>query len=147
VEENRAAASSNITDKLVKAILGVPLLPGGVVRLFLWADRHGLLPKSVIEASPFHTGLFFTNLASINLDFIYHHLYEFGTCSTFLALGRRKHVHTPSGERTFLPLGVVADDRICGGITWARSQKTFFRILSTPELLEQKPERVENDLI
>ena len=53
-------------------------------------DRHGMLPKSLIKASPFHTSLFLTNVGSLGIDYIYHHLYDFGTTSLFFAMGKKK---------------------------------------------------------
>lgn len=47
-----------------------------------------MLPRKLIDLSPFHTSLFITNLASINTSFIYHHCYEFGTTSVFLCMGK-----------------------------------------------------------
>jgi len=42
-------------------------------------DKINLLPKSIIDLSPFHSSIFVTNVGSIGLDTIYHHIYNFGT--------------------------------------------------------------------
>ena len=71
-----------------------------VIGLAGFLDRHNLLPRSIIELSPFHTSLFVTNLASINTPYIFHHCYEFGTTSVFICMGRPVHdPAVPEGVR------------------------------------------------
>lgn len=48
------------------------------------------MPKAVINASPFHTSVFLTNVGSLGIDSVYHHLYNFGTTSLFFAMGKKK---------------------------------------------------------
>ncbi len=84
-------------------------------------DRHGLLPKSLIKASPFHTSMTISNLASIRTNHILHHVYEFGTTSILITLGNMREVPVRKGEEIVfersLPMGVVMDERICSGAT------------------------------
>ena len=54
IEENRAKGDTNSTDDLIRKLLAVPGLCRLGVNLFKWMDKHGLLPKGVIDASPFH---------------------------------------------------------------------------------------------
>ena len=78
-------------------------LPNWIFRLFMriarFLDRHNCLPKSLIKASPFHTSVFVTNLKSLKLDAIHHHLYEFGTCSLFIAMGKEKMTPVVEGNK------------------------------------------------
>ena len=88
IAQNANAAYENKTDKFVSFLVAVP----GLVRFVVWLarnlDKIGLLPRFVIELSPFHTSLFITNLASIKTSFIHHHCYEFGTTSVFICMGK-----------------------------------------------------------
>ncbi|MBQ7916914.1 MAG: hypothetical protein IJ315_09070, partial [Firmicutes bacterium] len=87
IDSNRDADNQNSTDKLVHILLSIPgLLRFGVVVL-KWMDKHGLLPKAIIDASPFHTSMSFSNLASIRTNHIFHHIYNFGTTSVFMTIG------------------------------------------------------------
>ena len=73
VLENRDAPDNNGTEKMIKFLLSIPgILPVGVA-LFKLLDRYGLLPKAIIDMSPFHMSLGITNLASIRTNHIYHH--------------------------------------------------------------------------
>lgn len=150
VIENREAPENNGTEKIMKFLLSVPgLLPVGVgVLKFL--DRHGLLPKSIIDMSPFHMSFGITNLASIRTNHIYHHCYEFGTTSVFLALGNSREVaKRKGGEIVFekcIPIGVTMDERICSGSYFATAFRAFKKYLANPELLEA-PKEVEEKIL
>lgn len=149
IEKNRQVGDTNATDDLMRRLLSVPGLANVGVGLFKLLDRYGLLPKSLIDASPFHASLVFTNLASIRTNHIFHHLYEFGTSSVFIALGNMREVarRTRDGisfERC-LPMGVVTDERICSGSYFARAFRRFRQYLLDPSLLEGPPALVNSD--
>lgn len=149
IEKNRQAGDTNATDDLMRRLLSVPGLANVGVGLFKLLDRYGLLPKSLIDASPFHASLVITNLASIRTNHIFHHLYEFGTSSVFIALGNMREVarRTRDGisfERS-LPMGVVTDERICSGSCFARAFRRFRQYLLDPSLLEGPPAVVNSD--
>lgn len=138
VEENKKVTTKNITDKLADFILSFPnFLIKGVVEIIMWMDRHNLLPKAVIDASPFHTSAFLTNLGSLGIDAIYHHIYDFGTTSIFFAMGSKKYEKDLEGNiQSYLNIKVVADERICDGLYYAKSFLLLKRYLQKPELLE-----------
>lgn len=143
VEENRQTPDANPTEKLIKVLLNIPgLLPVGVA-LFKWMDRHGLLPKSIIKASPFHASLVISNLASIRTNHIYHHCYEFGTTSVFFAMGNSREVPKRKGNEIHfekcMPIGVVMDERICSGSYFAIAFRRFKSYLADPTKLETPP--------
>lgn len=146
VAENQVAPENNKTEKIIKALLSFPGLLTVGVNLFKFLDKHGLLPKFIIEMSPFHMSLGITNLASIRTNHIYHHCYEFGTTSVFMAMGNLREVpKRKGGEIVFercLPIGVTMDERICSGSYFATAFKTLKKYLANPELLEEKPEKV-----
>lgn len=145
VEENRVAAHSNSTDKFANFMLSLPLLPRLVIGLAKLLDHFGLLPRFIIDLSPFHTSLFITNLASINTRAIYHHCYEFGTTGVFVALGKPEPDHINGRfDRKVLPLKVVMDERICTGHDYASFFFDMQRYLKNPELLENAAEEPEN---
>ncbi len=141
IAKNKEEKNKNDTDKLIKKLLKVPGLANFGVGLFKWLDRRGLLPESIINASPFHTSLTVSNLASIKTNHIYHHCYEFGTTSVFITMGNTREVPTRvKGEivfRTCLPLGVVMDERICSGHYFASAFQCIKHYLTDPALLEK----------
>lgn len=148
VEENKKTTTVNNTDKMIKFLVSLPGLLLVGVGLFKLLDRYGLLPKFITDLSPFHASMTLTNLASIRTNHIYHHIYNFGTTSVFIAMGKNREVaKKKNGEIVFekcMPLGVVMDERICSGIYFAAAFRKFSHYLENPELLEQKPKGQEN---
>ena len=143
VEENRESPDNNATEKLIKVLLSVPgVMPLGV-GIFKFLDKYGLLPKSIINASPFHMSLGITNLASIRTNHIYHHCYELGTTSVFMAMGNTREVPKRKGNEIVfekcLPIGVTMDDRIASGSYFAIAFRRMRHYLSNPKLLETPP--------
>ena len=138
VDRNLNAAHNNNTDKFVNWAFSVPGLARTVFGLAYRLDQIGLLPRKIIDLSPFHTSMFITNLASINTRFIYHHTYEFGTTSVFICMGKPvPDPMAPEGTRKKqLPIGVVMDERIATGIEYSRFFAAFERYLKYPEMLE-----------
>lgn len=145
IEQNKNVETDNGTDKLAKALTAIPtfvLRP--VVKILKLMDRHGMLPKAIIEASPFHTSAFLTNVGSLGIDSIYHHIYNFGTTSMFFSMGRRKKSYVFDDEEIqeerCITIAFVGDERICDGYYFANSFKLLQRYLRKPELLETEPE-------
>ncbi len=136
----------NNTMKLAKLLLN-PILANVIVGAARLLDRYGLMPRFIHEASPFHTSLFFTNMASIGMPAVNHHIYNFGTTSVFLSIGavERQVVINEAGQpqrKRMLPLGITADERVCAGMVYSQMVATVTRYLADPSLLEKPPERV-----
>lgn len=148
IEQNKELENSNKTDKLV-AVLNV--IPSGlirvVVKLFVFLDKHGILPRKIIDASPFHTSVFITNVGSLGIDSIYHHIYNFGTTSMFFSMGKKKKSYIYEDdeikEEKCITLAFVGDERICDGYYYAFSFKLLSKYLKKPELLEDTIEEKE----
>lgn len=137
IEANRHTEQKNSTDKFARMMFSVPGLPKFVVWLAYHLDKHGLLPRKIIDLSPFHTSLFITNLASIKTSHIYHHCYEFGTTSVFVCMGKPVPNYM-SGDlsKKMMPLGIVMDERIATGYEYASFYNDFRKHIRRPELLE-----------
>ena len=141
IVQNKSNANSNETDKLARILSLTPnWLLKFLVNSIMFLDNRGLLPKSIINASPFHTSAFLTNVASLGIDSIYHHLYNFGTTGIFIAMGKKKKSYIYDDdiikEEKCISFSIVFDERICDGYYFANSVKLFKKYLKKPELLE-----------
>jgi hypothetical protein len=150
-EANQKVGTKNASDTISR-VLGV--LPDSMMRivawLMLWSDKVGLLPKFINEASPWHCSIFLTNIGSIGVESIYHHLYEFGTCSNFVAMGKksRQHLLNTHGNLVAhknIALKFVLDERICDGFYYASSMRLLSKYFENPEILLTAPEKVVVD--
>ncbi len=149
IAENQSLEDSSKTDNLINTITKIPGLVSFAVGALKIADRLGILPKSVLDASPFHTSMFITNLASINLGSLYHHLYNFGTTTVFFGLGRNEaRVKIRKDEVTAVrvyPVGVVTDERVAAGAVYGMAFQIIAKCLANPEIMEDPPEKVVFD--
>ena len=150
IEKNRQEDDLNATDKLADFLCSVPGLLRVAANLIKWLDKHNWCPKAIIEASPFHCSIILTDLASIKINSIHHHIYNFGTTSISLAMGNLREVPVRrKGEVTFercLPLGIVTDDRIASGNILGLAFRKFQKYLLNPEVLENPPEIINSEI-
>ncbi|MBR3935182.1 MAG: hypothetical protein IKJ57_01375, partial [Oscillospiraceae bacterium] len=91
VEQAKKQGDSTLMDTVARAINYMPAL---LLRAFIafvdFLDYFGIMPKIIHKASPFHCSMFITNLGSLGIPPIYHHLYNFGTCPIFIAFGAKR---------------------------------------------------------
>ena len=145
---NQQVGQENSSDSISKLMGFLPdFLLRSVIFFVKQLDKIGLMPKVFFEASPFHTSLFLTNLGSIGIESIYHHLYEVGTCSIFAAIGRKNKKYILNKDGSIKPtksmlLKFVLDERICDGFYYASSMRMLEKILSDPSVLLLPPEQV-----
>lgn len=141
IAEAKSYKSSTDTDKLAAMVMSMPgIVKKILVRIIKGMDQLNLLPKSVIKASPFHTTMFFTYLKSIDTNYIYHHLYDFGTTGIFAALGKTVKLPIVVNDQVVVKkccqIGYTLDERICDGVYFARSFKLLEKYFENPHLLE-----------
>lgn len=150
ISENNKSDSENGTDNLANFLTRVPniFIKMGV-GLVKWLDKHGMLPKSVIAVSPFHTSFFITNLKSIKGDYIYHHLYDFGTTGLFVAMGKETMQPVVEGDQIVpgkvMNLGWVTDERFCDGFYFVTAFKHLRKFLEDPSLLMTPLDAISED--
>mgnify|MGYP004478658217 FL=1 len=153
IEKNKDTATVNNTDKAIKFFNLVPnTLILWTVRLLKLLDKYGLMPKFIINLSPFHTSVFLTNVGSLGIDSIYHHIYNFGTTSMFFSMGKKKksfiYEDDEIREEKCITIAFVGDERICDGYYYATSFKQLTKYLKKPELLEsdvEEKEKIKNN--
>jgi len=150
-KETTQREGENDTDKLMRFLMKA--IPGFLIKLvinvLMWMDRHNLLPKAIVELSPFHTSFFITNLKSLGINHIYHHTYEFGTTGLFFAMGKEKMVPiVKAGEivnEKHMGFGLVSDERFCDGLYFALSLRLFKKYMKNPAILDTPlTEKVED---
>ena len=151
IAKNKGESSSNNLDKFIGVLNTFPRWFYTLfVNTIIWLDFHGKMPKFIHEISPFHTSVFITNMGSIGAEPIYHHIYNFGTTSIFIAMGnrRKQRVIDRDGkikERKVMKLRFVADERIADGYYLSVALKYFTGLFNKPEELENPPEQVNYD--
>ena len=138
-------------DATVAGFMAIPRL---VLKFAIWLlkclDYFGQVPAFLLEISPFHGSVYFTNVGSLGIKPVFHHLYDFGTVPVFCAFGRKRRAEEIKAgeivERKYLDLTFNLDERICDGFCYAGAIKYFLRILSHPEVLDHPPETIPDDI-
>ena len=156
---NAAIESVKATQELDSSLDGLiqylNLIPGLLLKFVVWLlkllDYFGLLPKFLLELSPFHGSLFFTSMGSLGIPPIYHHLYDFGNIPCFGAFGcKRRAIEVKEDgtvvQKKYIDVKFVLDERICDGYYYATFFKHYRRLLAHPEVLDNPPEEVVKDI-
>lgn len=152
IDAMKAQEGGNDTDKLADAFTKLPrFILSFAIGLLKFLDYFGLLPQMFLDASPFHGSMVITDLGSIGIPPVFHHLYNFGNLPIFIAFGakRRKFELDESGhtvESKYVDFTATTDERICDGFYLATSFKYLKHYLNNPHLLETPPERVDQDV-
>ncbi|MDO5734547.1 MAG: hypothetical protein Q4P08_05410 [Eubacteriales bacterium] len=113
-------------------------------QILTFMDFHGLMGEKLMEAIPLYASVFFSHIGSLGGPAPYHHLYEFGTCSLFITIGkvyeRPKRALDDSIEwKRCVDICITADERICDGFYLMKSVKMCDEFFEFPELLEYSP--------
>ena len=126
-------------DSELKLALALPgFMLGWVMGFLRWLDRVNLLPASMIKPDPMFTSMFVANLGSIGIQGAYHHLFEYGTCSLFGAVGKvDKLVFVVDGKpevRDGVTVSWTFDERINDGFYCASSLGIAQKIVEDPDV-------------
>lgn len=152
IEENKQEGDQNDMDIAARILVGLPsIFLKFVVWLLKLLDYFKLLPRFLTKLSPFHGSLFITNLGSLGIPPVRHHLYEFGNLPLFLAMGKKysKYEITKDGEtekKRYIDFVLTVDDRICDGHYYSRAFKRLQRLMEHPDELDIVPETVVEDI-
>ena len=148
-------ATQELDSGIDNLIAYLNLIPSVVLKFVVWLlkllDYFGLLPKFLLELSPFHGSLFFTSMGSLGIRPIYHHLYDFGNLPVFGAFGcKRRALEVQEDgsvvQKKYIDVKFVLDERIVDGYYYAAFFKHYRSILRHPEMLDIPPEEILSDI-
>lgn len=145
------SAESKNDDKLMEYVTRMPsLLINLVTTSAKKMNDWGIIPLGLIHTDPLFSTSYISNLGSIGHDALNHHLYEWGTTSLFVTMGKLNKVNQLNTDgtinsKTILNLVISVDERIADGVYLVKSLKYFKSLLSRPEKLLTAPEYVVDD--
>jgi len=152
VEENRPEGDKNAMDSIARLLIYIPSV---FLKFTIWSlkflDYFGLLPRFLTKASPFHGSMFITNVGSLGIPPVCHHLYDFGNIPLFISMGMKRTAYVTKKDgttekRKFIDMTVVCDERICDGHYYASAFKTLKNRIESAWTLENPPLIVKNDI-
>ena len=117
-------------------------LAKALINIICVLDRHGKVPRSLIETDPYYSSIVLTNLGSIGMHSGYHHLTNWGTNSLFAAIGEKKERPFYDNDgiphmRQSVDIGITIDERLADGYYYSKTVKLLKYLLENPELLDK----------
>lgn len=152
INEIKMDDSSNNTEVVAEALCKAPRfllrIALGIIRML---DYFGWLPQSIIDASPFHGSMIITDLGSLGIGPVFHHIYNFGTLPVFIAFGAKHHKyeldrHGEMVDRKYIDCKFSMDEGTVDGHYYAQFLKAIRYMFLHPEIVETPPVNVNEDV-
>lgn len=152
IEEIKTSDDNNNTEDVAEALCKLPrFLLRAAIGVLRAMDYYGLLPESIVEASPFHGSLIITDLGSLRIGPVFHHIYNFGTLPVFIAFGAKHHAyeldrHGVMHDNKYIDCKMSLDERTVDGHYFAQMLQLYRYLFQHPEILEAPPTKVNRDV-
>ena len=102
-----------------------------VIGILKWLDKHGWLPKSLMDDNLYYSSAILSNLGTFKVGAIYHNLTNFGTASSLITFGEIKEID----GKWYMEMGATIDERIADGFYFCKALKLIEYIFENPELM------------
>ena len=152
VENAVQVEGETLFDKVARILISFPgFFLRFVVGLLFSLDYVGLLPRFLTNVSPFHGSMIITSMGSLGIKPIYHHIYDFGNLPVFLSYGAKYSVNVIDRDgsvmrKRYVDIKAVTDERICDGYYYASALKMLKKLIQNPEVLNERPEEILEDI-
>jgi len=152
IAQSKQEGDQNDMDNVARFLVRLPrIFLKFAVGALRFLDYFALLPTALTNASPFHGSMFISNLGSLGIPPVFHHLYSFGNLPMFITMGakRTEYALNSKGEtekRRLIDFTFTCDDRICDGHYYASAFKLFKKLVENPEELFTPPKSVIQDI-
>ena len=152
IDEIKTSEGNNNTEDVADALCRAPrFLLRFAIAILRMLDYFGWLPESLVNASPFHGSMIITDLGSLRIGPIFHHIYNFGTLPVFIAFGAKRHVyeldrHGQMVDHKYVDCKFVLDEGTVDGHYYAQFLQAYRYMFQHPEILEAPPTKVIEDI-
>lgn len=152
IDQEKNSGNESAFDGVAAALAKFPKL---FFKFSIWflklLDYFGLLPKSLLEVSPFHGSFFITSMGSLRIPPIFHHLYSFGNVPVFCAIGPKRTAYEidRNGEivkKKYMDYTLSTDERIVDGYYFATAFRKLRQCFNDPDKLDLPPEQIAEDI-
>ena len=152
IDEIKSGIESNNTEDVAEVFSKMPrFLIRMALGIFRVMDYFGWIPQTLLDASPFHGSLVITDLGSLRIGPVFHHIYNFGNVSQFISFGAKRSTYEldRTGQpvkKKYLDVKFTTDERIVDGHYYSQFLQAYRYIFAHPEILERSPSRVIEDV-
>ncbi len=153
IDEIKSSEENNGTEDFADTVARLPrFLLRFAITMLRVLDYFGWIPKSLLDISPFHGSMIITDMGSLRIGPVYHHIYNFGTLPTFIAFGAKRHAYELNrrGEMVdnkYIDCKFVLDEGIVDGHYWAQFLQAYRYMFEHPEMLLSPPSKVVEDIV
>ena len=153
IDEIKSSEENNGTEDIADFFARLPRF---LIRFAIWIlrvmDYFGWIPQSLLNASPFHGSMIITDMVSLRIGPVYHHIYNFGTLPTFIAFGAKRHAyeidrHGQVVDHKYVDCKFVTDEGIVDGHYWAQFLQAYRYMFGHPDILLSPPSKVYEDIV
>ena len=152
ISEIKDSDEANGTENFAELAASLPrfLLRMGI-GILRFLDYFGWLPEKLTDVSPFHGSMIITDMGSLRIGPVFHHIYNFGTLPVFIAFGAKRHAyeidrHGKVIDNKYVDTKMVLDEGIVDGHYYAQLLRAFRYMFEHPEILESPPTKVVEDV-
>ena len=152
IEEIKTSDDNNGTEDFAETAAHLPrFVLRAAIGLLRIMDYFGWIPQSLLDVSPFHGSMIITDLGSLRIGPVYHHIYNFGTLPVFIAFGAKYHKyelnrHGQMEDHKYIDTKLVLDEGIVDGHYYAQLLQAFRYMFQHPEIVETPPSKVVEDV-
>ncbi|MBO6040831.1 MAG: hypothetical protein J6P58_06435 [Oscillospiraceae bacterium] len=152
IGEIKTSDDNNNTEDVADFFARMPrFLIRFAITLLRIGDYFGILPQSLLNASPFHGSMIITDLGSLRIGPVYHHIYNFGTLPVFIAFGAKYHKYEINRQgqvvdNKYIDTKLVLDEGIVDGHYYAQLLQAMRYMFQHPEIVEAPPTKVNEDI-
>ncbi len=152
IDEIKSSEDNNNTEDVAEALTKAPRF---LLRFAIWVlrvmDYFGIIPQKLLNASPFHGSMIITDMGSLRIGPIYHHIYNFGTLPVFIAFGAKRHAyeidrHGQVVDNKYVDCKFVLDERTVDGHYYSQFLQAYRYMFAHPEIVETPPKQVVEDI-
>ena len=152
IDEIKSSDEFNGTEDFADTVARLPrFLLRFAITILRVMDYFGWLPQSLLSISPFHGTMIITDLGSLRIGPVYHHIYNFGTLPCFVAFGAKYHKYELNrrGEmedHKYIDCKFVLDEGIVDGHYWSKLLLAYRYMFEHPDILISPPSKVVEDV-
>ena len=152
ISEIKDSDENNGTEDFAEVAASLPrFLLRAAIGLLRMMDYFGWLPEKLTDVSPFHGSMIITDLGSLRIGPVYHHIYNFGTLPVFIAFGAKRHAYEINRQgkvidNKYIDTKMVIDEGIVDGHYYAQLLRAFRYMFEHPEIVETPPTKVVEDI-
>lgn len=152
IDAIKASDGNNNTEDVAETLCKAPrFLLRFALTVLRVMDYFGWIPEKLLAASPFHGSMIITDVGSLRMGPIYHHIYNFGTLPVFIAFGAKRHAyevdrHGQVVDHKYVDLKFVLDERTVDGHYYSQFLQALRYLFQHPEVVEAPPSKVIEDI-